>query len=442
MSSRSYSIETRSQAAMIIGGSDLAPSLIAEFKARGIYALAPTSLADFAFLRKTHDLDYLLIFSDHETSSWLAWEGKPFLESLQSLIQTGPTRLILARHYSVAPIDLPLSPTSLELLYSDYLGDSAVVSPILNSWSLTLKQDHSLHIPGDGLAEIGILSQPDLVKGLVEGITRPHSQLGGSLLLTSIESISLLNLAYDLRSHLSFKVKIVFDADTIPPSDLPPSTISRLLWDQTTKLDAIVSSFGKTIVSPAVASPVVVPTISLPLPAVASAKAGPKLSRLAYPSPVFVPLHPPRHSSPYLISRLKRHLARPSLQFSTSRPKLRPRTIIGRGLLIALGIYLGSLAFATTISGLFLRQIVRSISLNSLPPSSTLVATTTTYLEANLVTLSLLPLIGRSPLIQDSLLLLDSYQQTLVILDTSESLAQTTYPPHRTPLHFTCAFCQ
>ncbi|MFH1244538.1 MAG: DUF4012 domain-containing protein [bacterium] len=414
MSSRAYSVETRNQAALIIGGHDLVPFLVTEFKARGIYALAPTSLAEFTVLCKTHDLDYLLVFSDSEASSWLAGEGKPFISPLQSLIQSGTTRLILVRHYLAPTIDLPLSPVGLELLHADYLGGANYLSPILHAWALTLKQERSLLIPGDGLTEIGLLDQNDLVRGLVEGITRPHPQLGSSVFLTSVEPISILNLAYNLRPHLSFKVKIIFDQNLLPPGDLPPLAVSRLVWDQTTKLADLIASFVKTFSTPA----------TPPLLAVDSPPPT-KLSRL-YPSPVFVPLRHSFKSSGSIFSQLMHRLARPRPPISTPHPHLRPRAIIGRGLLIALGIYLGSLTFAATLSTLFLRQIVRSISLNSLPPQNSLVRATTTYLEANLVTLSLLPGIGQSSVIQDSLLLLDSYQQILVILQTSQTLAQTT----------------
>ena len=398
MSPRSYSVETRSQAALIIGGGSLVPSLLTEFKTRGIYPVVPTSLAEFATISQTHDLDYVVVFSPSPIPNWLIGE-------VQLLIQSGASRLIIVRHYLFPLLDLPLAPVNLELLYSDYLGATDFVSPILSTWSLTLSRDHSLVIPGDGLTEVGLLGESDLVRGIMAGITRPHGQSGGSLFLTSVEPISLLNLAYDLRSNLPFKVKIIFDQEVLPPSALPDSATPRLVWDRTESLADLLHSFGKTLSSitanPVIPSPVVVPVIAPPAP---------KLSRLTYPPPAFVPLKK---------DRPRLHLRPPKLHF-------RPRTIIGRGLLIALGIYLGSLAFTATISGLFLRQIIHSIATNTLPKPNAITRASTTYLEANLVTFSLLPGVGDTTLVQDSLLLLDAYQQTLHILGTSELLAGTT----------------
>lgn len=424
MSTYPYSVETRGQAAIVIGGNNsLVPWILQDFKSRGIYAISLTTPADLTTLGKTHDLDYLLILEDDTTSSWLTGEGRTALSPLQTLIQSGQTRLILARHYTRPSPELSLGPVTTHLLYSDYLGVANFVSPTLTAWISSLTSLHNLVIPGDGLTEIGILGARDLALGLVMGATRPH-KLGENLLLTSDEPISLLNLAYHLRSLLPFKVTLSFDQNQIPPLTLPGEETPRLSWDQTAKLPDLLDSLAKTISpTPLASAPKSIALPPPPLPVTQTSAT--RLTRLAHPTPIFVPLQDKKHLPFSLWTKLKTALHRsPPNRLVDKAP--RPKTIIGRGLLIALGLYLGSLAFAMTISVLSLKQIIRSLGVDALPTSTLINRAATTYLEANLVAYSLLPRLGETPFFRDGLLLLDAYQQLLTILDTTGALSHST----------------
>ncbi len=403
MSVPRYSIETRSQAALILGeGSGLTPPLLSELKKRGIYALAITSAAELHALLQTHDLDYLFLLSPFIIPPEL-------VATLQSQLQSGITHLVVLHHVSESLPTLPLTPIHLELSHCDYLGVDPYFSPQLQTWAHSLTTTRTLVVPGDGLTELGLLDAPDLVTGVVTCATSPHPP-GHQLLLTSVDSVSLLNLAYDLRSLLPYKIHLSFDSAATPP--ITPNALAwpRFSWPQSSQFGSLLSRFAHTLPTTFTAPP---------SPAKIEKVAPPKLTRLSYPTPVFTPLSPPKR--PLSLSPLLARFHRPK---ASHPPRL--RHIVARGLLIALALYLGSLAFAATIAGLSLRQLAVNQGTSALPTVSPLTAPAVTYLEANLFAASLVPGISNIPAVSDSLLLLDAYHQLLTSLSTARELSTTT----------------
>lgn len=429
MSSQRFSVETRGQAALILGEpSSLTTTIISQFKSRGIYATLLPSTNDLSGLTQVHDLDYILYLDPYVLPS-------SALAPLQNLLQSHQSRLFLAHHYASPTPSLPLSPTHLDLLYVDCLGPDLLYSPTLQAWRTSILSHRSLTIPHDGLAELGLLSLSDLGSALVTAVTRPQPRTGASLLIApDSNSISLLNLAYDLRSALPYKLSLVFAPDSPPPSPIP--TLPRLDFTPTTPPADLISSFSRTLTQATPPAPLVspaspsTPPISSPAP---TAPAPLKLSRLHPPTPVFVPLTPARRRASLrpLLPRLRWRSTtshHPLTPFNSPRASTPPRLrhILVRGLAIALGLYLGSLAFAGTIVFLSLRPLASTLAQGSLPRLSPLTTASTTFLEANLVAISLLRPLGSTTLIQDSLLGLDAYQQTLTILAESHKLSLTT----------------
>lgn len=410
MSSRHFSVETRSQAALIVGeGNPLTPHLLSELKNRGIYGVTPSDLSALQALSHTHDLDYLVLLTPFNIPSDL-------IPPLQSLLQSGVTRLIVAHHINTPLPDLPLGPLTHELVYCDYLDSATLLeSPILSAWLPDLLSSRSLTIPGDGLAEIGLLSIADLARGIARAITTPHTTKASRVLLSSIAPLSILNLAYALRTALPYKISLNFSPNQSTPVSLADLTVPAFSWDQTSNPTSLLAAFVDSlphgeVKTPFKAVPQPVSTINHQPLAIKPISHQPRLSRL-HPQPVFVPLVTPRpQRAPSVASRAK---------WGWSH-------IITRGLLLAIALYLSSLAFAATITALSLRSLASSSSPTALPTVSTLARPAATFLEANLVVISLIPGLGDSRPLTDSLLLLDSYQRFLLALNTAHSVSDTT----------------
>lgn len=93
MSSRSFTVETRGQGALVFGGpSDLRAKIIKKLKGQGISAISPTSHEEIESLRESHDLDYILTFPD--------FEKKYFESTIKTLISSGESTLISIYHES------------------------------------------------------------------------------------------------------------------------------------------------------------------------------------------------------------------------------------------------------------------------------------------------------------------------------------------------------
>jgi hypothetical protein len=450
MSAPAYSVETRGQAALILGQEpSLIDGLIFELKNLGLHAEHFTSPEDLDRLHQTHDLDFLFVFVDSRFLSWSEGEGRELMGALQSLINSGETRLILARHYLFTQFNFPLSPVYKQLIFSDYLGAKHVCSPIVESWLDSISTSQSLVIPGDGLAETSLLSETDLVRALALATLVPSSTLGEELALGNPELISLLNLAYEIRSEVPFKVSLTFNPDAKPPKPSGDSSIfaascTTLGWRSSTDLPSLLHAYLKQhpILSsraepgaversdqkrfldvarnddlsvgedyPAPTKPA--PSVQNLMPASVLNFVAPRarrLSPLRPPAPVFVPLAPPRPSRP------SRTPTKTSYHFGG---------VVGKGIIVAIALYLGSLAFAATICFLSLRSIYQTLKSGNLPTTNNLNSATTTYLEANLVALGSIPGLNHNTALQSLMRLLDAYSQSLAVFTTAASLDQS-----------------
>jgi hypothetical protein len=472
MTARSFTVETRSQAVCIFGGpSRLTSELIKGFIDQGIHAAKISTVDELNQLRHTHDPDYLLIFLEPDIATWLAGEGDELVVTLTNLIESGESRLIVASPFSSSDFTLSLGPVSKHLHYSDYVGSSELNSPLIESWIAGIRDHHVLEVPGDGLTELSLLAQSDLVNLFLKAVLHPSSSHEDVLYLGNPEPISFLNLAYLLRSSLPFKVNLSFNQDAsvvVWPYDegLIQKTLNKLdyrplalpeeqltsyfkkhvkLFDPgltaLTKLPAqptrppvvksVIESEAEALIeepplSPPVKPPIPRQVVSRPAPVLPSREVEDsplpplkKLTPLKTAQPVFVPLQTERKKIDFSL-KLKR---RPKVKHSGP---LRLPAILGRGLIIALALYLGTLAFSATITALSLNQIFKSLNSGSLPRISSLSAFTSTYLRANWLALTSVPPLSRHQTVTDLSLILDAYGQSLSAFKTAGELSQST----------------
>ena len=424
MASRSFTVETRGQAVVIFGAQNsLISPLILDLLTKGVHAAQINSVDELQNLRKNYDPDYLVIFLDAKTKEWLKGVGRELLPVLQTLIDTGESRLITISHNDFICDDFPLTPVGKKLNYSDYIGLNGYVSAVLSAWLADLKINQSLIVPGDGLEELSLLGENDLVHLLATAVLSPTLEVGEPIYLGNPTPISLLNLAYLVRTNLPFKVDLTFDQIDNPrlgmfDSSTYESTLNRLGYNLSDSIVDFIKSYLKSHVKKGEGippSPVIVRESQVKTPPIPPLK---KLTPLKSFQPVFVPLQ-----------STKPKFSPPPFQWNT-RPKYsgppRLRTIVGRGLVIALALYLGTIAFSATIAGLSLSQIISSLKSNDLPSTNKLNNLAVTYLRANWIAITSIPGLSKNPSVIDLNILLDAYSQSLVVFATAESLNQST----------------
>jgi len=436
MTRGSFTVETRGQAVAIFGGPEaLTTRLIEELVSKGIHALKIFEKNDLEILRQTHDPDYLVVFGnslDHELVS-----------TLEPLIDSGESRLITVAHSSATTFITPMKPVSKKIFYSDYVGDSELASPTIEGWLKSIESHHSLIVPGDGLTEISLLALDDLARLLCLSILHPNTKIGETISLANPTPISLLNLAYLVRTGLSLKISLTFDPDQeIETFAFDREQIENYLaklsyvleGGEEASLKFYLKKYAtdgnlKEAVPPLVKEPPKIEKRGVELPrkdnteAVESNKFLSPLKRLTplkAPQPFFVPLQERKVKKPFSL-KLKFKFKR-AVKHS-GPPRL--RTIVGRGLIIALALYLGTLAFSLTIAGLSLGRIYTNLKNDQLPMANKLNEFTVTYLRANWLVLTSFPGVSQKPTISDINLLLDAYTQALDAFRTAESLSRS-----------------
>lgn len=389
---RSYTIETRGQAVAIFGGpKSLVSSLVHKFLSRNIHAATPTSLAELNEFLAVHDPDYLLIFDDFAPGE--------LTSTLTRLVTSGASLVVTASHlYSKRELN-HFNPVSKRLIFSDYLGDREILSPLITSWWHNIQTNRTIKVQGDGLGELSLIGENDLAQLITLAVLSPRGQMGEKIYLGNPTTLSFLNIAYLIRSNLPYKVDISFDPESQPTNalfdlDIYASTLKQLNYSLTDSLEDNLKTYlhshlNQPIVPPA---PVEAKSVS-PAPIK-------RLTPLKTAKPIFVPL-----------------------QSKKIKP---PRTIVWRGLMVALALYLGTIAFATTTSTLSLRQILRTLQNNELPKTNRLNTFTTNYLRANFLALTSLVGLSQQPPVLEINLLLDAYIQGLSALETTKILSATT----------------
>lgn len=413
MSSKFYTVETRGQGALIFGGGELGLGLSQELLALGLSSLVVSNEAQIKDFRGSHDLDYLVVFPDHDLA--------PYQALFSELIDSSESRLITIHHQDEAENQIELD-YHQNLVYSDYIGEGEYRSNTISTWLAQLQAQKTLTIPGDGLSTISLLTQSDLVALLALAILNPRASSGDTIMLGNPEGISLLNLAYLIRTSLPHKVSLSFDSQkevvANPPNIEEYATSLKVLdYKLRGSIEQVFQAYLKSRPSqklPPVAQPPSPPFA--PKPEIEPERIK-KLTPLTHkPAPVFVPLtsQRPKLRFPPIFSR------------QTSRPALRPLNIFTRSLLVALALYLGSLAFTATISALSLRSLANNLKAGELPPQNSLATLSLTYLQANWFVLTTTSGIKDWPAVAQTSLLLDAYSQTQNIIAIAQSLSHTS----------------
>ncbi len=426
MTSRSFTVETREQGTLIFGGpSDLKEGIINVLKAHGITAISPVSHEQVETLRDSHDLDFILVFE--------GYEKKIFESTINTLVTSGESKLIRIRHHSEKISDSALSPTSTKIVYSDYVGEGEYESSLLESWISSVTKNKTIEIMGDGLDEISLLGIKDLGQLIVQAILLP-SREESTFLLGNPSGTSILNLAYLVRTSLSFKIDLKFinggDGGGEFDGKVYDETIKNLKYTLVENPEIYIKNFFKSltpIVAQANPTPTVVkesvPASSSPLPKLEVPKEvfAPlkKLTPLKAPSAVFVPLQNRRK-----LPKISLGIHFPKKTTKTGPPSI--KTIITRGLFIAIGLYLGTIAFTTTISMLSLKNIYQVIIKKELPSPSKLNSFCVSYTRANWIAFTSAASLSKNTKVGEVGLLLDVYVQSLEVFDTARKLSGTT----------------
>jgi hypothetical protein len=425
MTPRTFTVETRSQAVVIFGGpKSLTASLIQDLLARGVHAARISSEEELELLRQTHDPDYLVVFLDGA--------NKDLFRGLQLLIDSGESRLITVGHFGSDPQPLSLSPVSKQIFYSDYVGDAELESLVLENWIKNLRSHNSLVVAGDGLGEVSLLTLGDLSRLLSLAILYPSTISGEIFSLGNPTPLSLLGLAYLVRTSLPFKTELVFtqngdkeewsyDAESLA------STLDKLSYELIDNVETELKFYFKSLkIDPAsprslpVSPSLVKPQKLAPNPILASLPPK-RLTPLRTPQPFFVPLQERKTRKP-LALKLKLPSFAPRAK-QVGPPRL--RTIVSRGLIIALALYLGTLAFSATVAGLSLGRLYNSLRFEELPPTNKLNVFAVTYLRANWLVLTSVPGLSKNNTVTEINTLLDVYSQALSAFTTADSLSKS-----------------
>lgn len=463
MTRRTFTVETRGQAVAIFGGpTGLTQKLVHGLLGEGIHAIKAKNYSDIEQLKESYDPDYLVVFAD-DFHKIFSGQGSSLLSELETLIDSGESRLIVVKSLNSKDILIPLEPVAKHISISDYVSEDELSSNVVKSWLENIEDDTTLTIPGDGLKEVSLLGENDLSKLLVKAILHPSMRKGEKFFLGNPTPISLLNLAYLVRTNLPFKVNLLFDQESeaslwdyddevlsagldkldygltqspeeilkmylrshhtekhhvIPPK---PMVKERKVVEDVESVQAVREEVVQEILEEKIIQKVpepkpVEPKRSEPKLAPLTKKLSPLMSN----QPVFVPLQSNRKK---LKLNLNFPLARPSRPKHSGPPGL--KTIFGRGLVIALALYLGTLAFTGTVAALSLNRIFTSLREGELPMSNKFNNFSVAYLKANYQAIASFPILNKNESVSDISLLLDAYAQSLSAFDTATLLSHS-----------------
>ncbi len=136
----------------------------------------------------------------------------------------------------------------------------------------------------------------------------------------------------------------------------------------------------------------------------------------------FVPIVPEHEK---LRTRLS-HLMLPEKEKKGGEKKKKKnplKTVFGRGVIIAIALYVGTLAASATVTALTARSLISALAAGSLPAGNfSLAEFCGTYLEANAITLAAFPGVGSTPAVQDAVTIMAAYNQGLTIASAAVTL--------------------
>ena len=337
------------------------------------------------------DFDYVVICFTPEISAWFT------LPSLGA-------RLVVAAPLRFAASARAAFPAARLCLYGDLVGDSGVDAPALAAMVDSALRAGEIVVPGEGVVEYSLSSASSVAGGVAAATISPA--WSGERTLFAPASLSLLALAHLVAGAFSKKILVRFGPDLPVQSSAPVlgAGDSTILPASPADIHSYIARVQKT--APIV--PIVPPRSVAKTPSLA--ERSPPRPKTHLSNLEFVPRVAPR-------PRRQFHLP------SFPRPR-RQLGIAARGLVIAAGLYLGSLAAAVTVTGLTLRSLSGSLGTGPLPSGNSLGVASFcgTYLEASAVALAALPGLNRLAPLTDSVTLLDAYTRGLGAVATASDV--------------------
>ncbi len=435
--SHSYQLETLTQGALLLGNDWLVGELTKKFTDLSVQVY--TSAAS---VPEDLDLDYLL----------LEGGGGEKDEELTKLIDTHSPRALLLTHHQ-DKLDPPHK-DFVPLYFSDYFGPDFTFAPTLTRLLNSAGLGDSITLPDDGILDYSLITQKDLVEGIFHALTTP--KLAPISLLTSKAPISLLSLAYLIRSSLNKDIKLKFDQPLPAQEILQPSAKLTPLsgWQSSDNLTDSLPPFIKSYTPEKSRpnpepkqpletdlSPVDTPTqTDTPTPRHADLPTRrhadtptphlSKLSALVKPAKYHIPSKQPtsklafvplaQESSKFRFPRLKLP------NFSLSAPK--PLTIVISGLVIAFFLYFLTLIMSLTLTLLSVNSFRDQAESSDLPSKRSISSARlpAIFLEANIIALTSLPGFKSSSSLQQISTLTTLYRHGLDSILLAHDLASTS----------------
>ncbi len=397
---KTFEVIEESQEALLIGTLDsFSKTLSLELTRRGVL---PTHLLISGSTEKTtgstitpgkilqklasgFSPDLVLWVEDHHLTQWLSVaENKALIKKLEASLGTARKISLVWEGRGEVDVDR-------RLFLDEILGENPPKKGLLiHMYEEALAG--KIIVPGDGLDTFFPLDKKDAVEAVLHAAFAPLGE--NSIRISGEEGISLLNLAYTVRSHLPQKTSIMFGEPVAVPPGEPLPKISA--WKPKKPLDVVLKetliwldkhkdTLSEPHTPPApLESEEEVKTKQETLPPTAPLNPAPRRDSLE-----FVPIKKARSFSfPKLPAFRFKFRTRNSDKSTRSRGKKVVLTLA-----LVFGFYLSSLVLASLALSASLRQITRFADGGGRVGvrSGQVARTSAIYLEANITFISSLP---------------------------------------------------
>lgn len=445
--SATFSVETSPQKALVIG--DQTPLLdgFSSFLQQNHLEISTLSLKKFIDNPSPsllNDVDYLVIFADSFFLSWLTTPPGHRFWTSPHLHSPSPPRLFLIAPLFYSPQLPPLDEFFRISLYGEFYSSNYSEALTLENFLSEAKESKTITIPGDGLQDYHLLHLDDLLQGLIKSLFSPTSP--SLVYLLNPSSISLLSLAYRLRSSLPQKTTLIFNENlSVQEEKLDWENVlkgqAEISWSPEKSIDSELPLFIKNFLT----TPHHAPTPP-PYHSEALAKEGPPPYTIQHPPYSAPPILPTPPSPPRLqplktlLQNFRQEQRQPKFvpSFKPSpfpklrRPKIKHphpgRRLALHSLVIAFALYIFSLGVSLLACYLSVQTLSKKLQKNNFDYSqNVLVArSATVYLEANLFVLRSLPGLHSLRWLSDFNSLVLSLHQGLDVLDLVSPLINTS----------------
>lgn len=376
-------------------------------------------------LDKISTHDSWLIFLNHELATFFIGPGRGVWSALTTYPH--PHLYLVERAWTQLPLELPTRSTLI--LLGEYLGLDGEGSPTLDSLSGALLEGNHCSLGEGGLSNLHLMSENYVTSALVRILSSQTE--APKISLGNIDGVSLTSLLQLYGEVGKRTLKLDYQdggiTSPVPASfyrsthalfeSLPKESTLDLFIDylQTRKAKQKIKTDSQSNPVPQTSVPLskkILPPTKNETTSTTPTTRLPKLVREA--SPDEPPLKTYNFTNlEFVPSETKRK------KFKLKSPRFlknKALKIAGRGLLFGFIFYLGSLALAIGITWVTLSNYKNQILSGTLEnlSSNQIAKLAATYLYTNAVALGA----------EESALLLDAYQQALVVSDTTSSLAQ------------------